>query len=199
MSFENQVLLDTGVIKRLYNTVARGIRSWIYFKKHFLEHEGNRAKLTSLPHLDCDDFAQQVQILAPLVKWGPSECRNSKGLSRSTTANNRKDLLHFIYPFYVSLLSPASPIYVATSKFSGLGLFIREPGAGEATKLLLPKFLWGYFVEMDAETGFAGHCWLPFSYVSKSKFYWVFDWSCLHLQPPLHQLQLNFQRSQSCG
>jgi hypothetical protein len=136
------------------NSVPRGVNYWLFFKRHVLERADVRARFEAEP-LSVDDFRQLVKVVANPLKWGPSFCRQRRGISAKTVKRNTNDMLAVLWHYYKALLHPTSPMYVAESAtMGGLGLFARRAATVTAGACPFENHLWGVPFELD-EAGFA--------------------------------------------
>ena len=124
------------------------ITNWLFFKRHILEKAEVRAAFEQqTPALDRAGFRRLVKAKANPAKFGPSACRRR---SAKTSKRNTNDLLAALWPYYLALLHPDSPIYVRESGWAGgLGLYARRGTTMSAGKALFEASLWGVVIKVD--------------------------------------------------
>jgi hypothetical protein len=131
------------ILKRKYNSIPHGVSYWLYFKRHLLEKTSVRKQFQLV--LNYQEFRELVRNVANPLKYGPSFCRRKN--SEKTNKRNMNDMIQIIWEYYLDLLHPDSPIYVADSTYGGLGIFLRNNSI--ITAKSLNHYLYGVLFEIE--------------------------------------------------
>jgi len=135
------------ILKRKHHNIPRGVSYWLFFKRHILEKEEVRKDFEAQA-LDVEEFRSIVRSKANPKTLGPAFCRR-KG--STTNARNINDMLVVVWKYYLALLHPESPIFVAPSPVGGLGLFARQQVTLSEGRRLFESFLWGVLFAVSEE------------------------------------------------
>jgi hypothetical protein len=149
-SLNEQAILKP-IISRQTHHIPHGVGYWLFFKTHILEKPTKRAAFQVSPTLTRPEFFALVRKLASPRKYGPRTCTDYR-LTNSSRERYTSDLLAVIWPYYLILLAPTSPIFVQPSTIgAGLGVFVRRQVLLKTGATLLPTFLWGSLNQIPDE------------------------------------------------
>lgn len=114
------------ILRRKRHTIPRTAIYWLYFKRHILEKDNVRRLFSECDQLDKQKFALLLDGCSDSCpeKYGPAFCRRLK--DKRSNRRNVRELITVSYQYYLALLSPSAPVYVARRTSVGLGVFVKR-------------------------------------------------------------------------